>query len=214
MDKEPALSEDAEESTTRDDETQGVSGEGEEMEVGYAEAAEAYRETMPSLSSDEEADGETADKEGQNVSQEITLDALQCAIELVSGVARDDAQAPGDAHTPTHATICPESDDAQESSSVAPMPARENYLCVDGKERGHWKTVLSCVVWTSLKLEGTTHSCTATWSWRLRLAATSAQSSLQVGSTLREGRQGAPGAGHSWPPAAPVGRAPSKRRDR
>ena len=59
---------------------------------------------------------------------------LQCAIELVSGVARDDVQATGDAHTPTHAPIYPESKDAQESSSVAPMPTRENYLCDDGKE--------------------------------------------------------------------------------
>ena len=62
--------------------------------MGYAEAAAAYRETMPSLSSDEEAGGGTADKEGQDVSQDITLSALQSAIELVSGVARDDAQAP------------------------------------------------------------------------------------------------------------------------
>ena len=46
--EEPTLSEGTEESTTRDQETQEVSGE--EMEVGYAEAAEAYRETMPSLS--------------------------------------------------------------------------------------------------------------------------------------------------------------------
>ena len=52
---------------------------------------------MPSLSSDEEAGGGTADKEGQNVSQDITLASLQSAIELVSGAARDDAQAPGDA---------------------------------------------------------------------------------------------------------------------
>ena len=64
--EEPALSEGTEESTTRDqEETQEVSGE--EMEVGYAEAAEAYDKTMPSLSSDEEADGEIADKEGQNI---------------------------------------------------------------------------------------------------------------------------------------------------
>ena len=143
--EEPALSEGTEESTTREQETQEVSGS-EEMEVGYEEA-QAYRETMPSLS-DEEEDGETTDGEGQKVSTGITLDALQCTIESVSGVARDDVQAQGDAHTPTRTPICPESENAQESSSVAPMPTRENYLCVDGKERVHWKTVLSCVVWT------------------------------------------------------------------
>ena len=48
------------------------------------------------LSSDEEEDGETADREGQKVSKDITLDTLQCAIESVSGVARDDVQARGD----------------------------------------------------------------------------------------------------------------------
>ena len=109
---------------------------GEVMEVGYAEAAAAYREPVPSLSSDEETDGGTAGQEGQNVSRwDITLAALQSAIELVTGEARDDAQAQGDVHTPMHTDICPTPEDAQESSSSAPQPAHENYLCVDGKER-------------------------------------------------------------------------------
>ena len=34
-----------------------------------------------------------------------------------------------------HADICLAPEDAQESLSAAPKPARENYLCIDGKER-------------------------------------------------------------------------------
>ena len=109
----------------------------EVMEVGYAEAA-AYRDPMlPLLSSQEETDGETAGQEGHNVSRDgITLSALQSAIELVTSEARDDAQAQGAVHTPMHTDICsPTPEDAQAGTSAGPQPARENYLCIDGKER-------------------------------------------------------------------------------
>ena len=62
---------------------------------------------------------------------------LQSAIEFVTSEARDDAQAQGAAHTPMLSDICdPAPEDAQEGTSAGrPEPARENFLCVDGKER-------------------------------------------------------------------------------
>ena len=51
--------------------------------------------------------------------------------------ARDDAQAQGAAHTSMLTDICASSpEDVQEGTSAGcPKPARENFLCVDGKER-------------------------------------------------------------------------------
>jgi len=119
----------------------------EVMEVGYAEAAEAviatapYRDpTIPDLSSDGETDGGTVGQTGRYVSYAgITLSALQSAIEFVAtSESKDDAQAQGAAHTSmlTEDVCASAPDDAQEGSSAGcPKPARENFLCVDSKER-------------------------------------------------------------------------------
>jgi len=117
----PRPSEGADASSTRDDETPGLSSwspercwahqvtdaqaqeESEEvMEVGYAEAAETLLSTAPyrdpavtDISDEEAGEGACGGSFGS-----ITLTALQSAIEsVVTGESRDDAQAQGAAQT-------------------------------------------------------------------------------------------------------------------
>ena len=116
----------------------------EMMEVGNAEDAEAvesrasYRDpTIPDLSDGEADEGAYFGPGDQYTTDgSITLAALQSAIESVAtSESRDDAQAQGAAHTSDSAGILASAPaDAQEGSSAGgPRPARENYLCVDGK---------------------------------------------------------------------------------
>ena len=133
------------------------------MEVSYAEAAAIaavpYRDpTVPEFSSDGEADGETVDQEGHNVSHDgITLRALQSAIELVvTSVIRDDAQAQGAAHTSMITDVCASRLRMRRKVRVRAAPSQcvRTFCASMARNACHLRTVLSCLVLTSLNPGG------------------------------------------------------------